>query len=196
MSFESPTSPGVVVPDATGAPRRLARLLGRFRKDQKGIYAVEFGIVAVPFFALLFAIIETAFAFWAGQILDATMQGAARLVLTGQAQNNAAITDLATFKNTAVCPNLPAFIPCADVAIDVRSASKFSLAPSLTPDSNGVYDTSGFGYQKTNANEIVVVRAVYAMPVYTSFLGSPGTIDLNGRKRMVISVSTFRNEPF
>ena len=196
MSIASPTLPGAVEPIGQAAPRRLRGILNRFRSDDKGIYAVEFGIVAIPFFALLFAIIETAFAFWAGQILDATMQGAARQVLTGQAQSNSGITDLTTFKNIAVCPKLPAFIPCADVAVDVRSAASFAMVAPFTPDANGIYDTSSFGYQKTGTGEIVVVRAVYAMPVYTSFLGSPGTVDLNGRKRMVISVSTFRNEPF
>jgi Flp pilus assembly protein TadG len=174
---------------------RLGSMIRRFGRDENGIYAVEFGLVAIPFFALLFAIIETAFAFWAGQILDATMQGAARQVLTGRAQS-AAITDIATFKSTYLCPSLPAFIPCADVAVDVRPASSFAMIPPFTPNGSGVYDTTGFGYQSTNAGDIVVVRAVYAMPVYTSFLGSPGTVDLNGRKRMLISVSTFRNEPF
>ena len=196
MSLVGPFLPGAADHQPRFRLPRLRRLAKRFRKDEHGIYAVEFGLVAIPFFALLFAIIETAFAFWAGQILDATMQGAARQVLTGRAQNNVAITDLPSFKSTAICPNLPAFIPCADVAVDVRSAATFALAPSLTPNSSGIYDTSGFGYQKTNAGEIVVVRAVYAMPVYTSFLGAPGTVNLSGRKRMVISVSTFRNEPF
>ena len=168
----------------------------RFRTDDTGIYAVEFGLVAVPFFALLFAIIETAFAFWAGQVLDATMIDAARLVLTGQAQGGTAITSLATFKSVAICPKLPAFITCADVSVDVRSAASFAAVAPFTPDAAGIYDTSTFGYQKTNAGDIVVVRAVYPFPVYTSFLGAPGTVSFSGRKRMLISVSTFRNEPF
>ena len=181
-----------------GAPAqggfRVRFSLARFRRDDSGIYAVEFGLVAVPFFALLFAIIETAFAFWAGQVLDATMADASRQVLTGQSQADAAMTD-AKFK-TAVCTKLPAFFTCADLKIDVRSATDFSNLPAFTLNGSGVYDTSGFSYKKTNPGEVVVVRAFYPFPVYTSFLGSPGTVDISGRKRMLISVNTFRNEPF
>ena len=196
MRHLSPALPGGLPIWKHHPMARLRASLHAFGGDRRGAYAIEFGFVAVPFFALLFAILETAFAFWAGQILDATMQDAARQVLTGQAQTNVAITDIASFKSNFVCPKLPGFIVCADVAIDVRSATSFAALPPFTPDGSGIYDTSGFGYQKTNAGDIVVVRAVYAMPVYTSFLGSPGTVDLNGRKRMLVSVSTFRNEPF
>jgi Flp pilus assembly protein TadG len=178
---------------------RLPRLnvaLKRFQRDDDGSYAIEFALVALPFLTILFAIIETAFSFWAGQILDATMQDAARLVLTGQAQTGTAITDLATFKSVAICPKLPAFITCADVKVDVRSAASFATVPPFKPDAAGYYDTSTFGYQKTSAGDIVVVRAVYPFPIYTSFLGVPGTVSLIDHKRMLISVATFRNEPF
>ena len=43
---------------------------GRFRRDQRGVTAIEFGAVAAPFFALLFAIIETALTLWTTQVLE------------------------------------------------------------------------------------------------------------------------------
>lgn len=200
MRFNRPTLAGIGSRISRLAPQPMRRVLRRFRKDEKGVYAIEFAFVAVPFFAIMFAIIETAFAFWAGQVLDATMAGAARLVLTGQAQNGAAITDLATFKNVAVCPSLPSFFDCSKVYVDVRSAGSFATLPPFNPLGDGSYDVSGFGYQKTNASDVVVVRAVYYFPVYTSFLGAPGTISKPDAettyKRALISVSTFRNEPF
>ena len=47
------------------APGALRRLLRRFRGDRSGATAVEFAMVSVPFFGLLFAIFETAFVFLA-----------------------------------------------------------------------------------------------------------------------------------
>src|SRR4051812_47106857 len=38
-------------------------ILCRFRKNQSGATAVELGLIALPFFALLFAILETALGF-------------------------------------------------------------------------------------------------------------------------------------
>jgi Flp pilus assembly protein TadG len=48
--------------------RRLADSTGgRFARCQEGIAAVEFGLVAAPFLALLFAIMETAIVFLPGR---------------------------------------------------------------------------------------------------------------------------------
>ena len=64
---------------ALRAARRLIR-------RQDGAAAVEFGIVVAPFLALLFAIIETAVVFFAGQALETAVADSSRLILTGQAQ--------------------------------------------------------------------------------------------------------------
>ena len=44
-----------------------ARCIASFARRQEGAAAVEFAFVALPFFALLFAILETALVFFAGQ---------------------------------------------------------------------------------------------------------------------------------
>ena len=49
--------------NVVGAARRLVR-------QQDGAAAVEFGLVAAPFLALVFAIMETAVVFFAGQALE------------------------------------------------------------------------------------------------------------------------------
>ena len=59
----------------------------RFRRNRRGSAAVEFALVAPVFFALLFAIIETALVFFASQVLETVTQNSARMILTGQAQN-------------------------------------------------------------------------------------------------------------
>src|SRR5437016_8109004 len=65
---------------APAAIRRLGR-----RED--GAAAVEFALVAVPFLALLFAIIETALVFFAGQYLETLVADSSRLIMTGQVQS-------------------------------------------------------------------------------------------------------------
>src|SRR5262245_34610674 len=74
---------------------RLAKLRGRprtasvqlFVDGADGASAVEFALIAAPFLALLFAILETALIFFSGQVLEAAVQDSARLIFTGQAQN-------------------------------------------------------------------------------------------------------------
>ena len=64
---------------AAPAARRLVR-------QQDGAAAVEFALIAAPFLALVFAIMETAIVFFAGQALETAAADSARLIMTGQAQ--------------------------------------------------------------------------------------------------------------
>jgi Flp pilus assembly protein TadG len=72
----------------SGFIRRLlpSRLVRRFVRQQDGSAAVEFGMVAVTFLGLTFAILETALVFFAGQTLETAVTDSARLIMTGQAQ--------------------------------------------------------------------------------------------------------------
>src|ERR1700704_1498808 len=76
--------------------------LRRFRRNRRGSAVVEFALVAPVFFALLFAIIETAIIFFAGQVLESVAQNSARFILTGQAQ--AAGYTQQQFHDQVVCP--------------------------------------------------------------------------------------------
>ena len=69
--------------------RSFSSLLRRFRRNRGGSAVVEFALVAPMFFALLFAIIETALVFFASQVLETVTKDSARMILTGQAQNQA-----------------------------------------------------------------------------------------------------------
>src|SRR6187431_812400 len=84
---------------------RARRLLGlatarRMVRQKDGAAAVEFALVAAPFLAMVFAIMETAMIFFAGQALETSAAEGARLIMTGQAQT--AGYNQAAFKN-AVC---------------------------------------------------------------------------------------------
>ena len=85
-----------------------ARLAGfaatcRFFCNQSGSAAVDFALVLLPFLALLMAIIESAITLLAGQVLQTATTNSARLILTGQAQNNG--WSAAQFQ-ASVCANL------------------------------------------------------------------------------------------
>jgi len=67
-----------------GSPATVRKALRRFRRNRRGSAAVEFALVAPVFFALLFAIIETALVFFAGQVLETGVQDSGRLLFTNQ----------------------------------------------------------------------------------------------------------------
>src|SRR6266571_791374 len=106
-----------------GSTAALRSVLRRFRRNRRGSAAVEFALVAPVFFALLFAIIETALVFFASQVLETVTQNSARMIMTGQAQT-AAYTQ-AQFA-TYVCNQVPALFTCGNISIDVQSYPAFS----------------------------------------------------------------------
>jgi Flp pilus assembly protein TadG len=186
-----------------GRMRFLARplaLLRRFRSEQTAATAVEFAMVSLPFFALLYTIFEIAFLFVTGEALDTSVDAAARQLLTGQAQTSSgttAINSMATFKQYALCPALPAIITCSQVQVNVAQVSSFSAVTLGAPVSNHVLDTSGWGYQPCASGQIMKVEAVYPVTALTSFWTSTYTVTVNGSsQRVLYTSSVFRCEPY
>ena len=179
---------------AAGARRFLpTKLARRFIRQDDGSAAIEFGMVALPFLALVFAIMETSIVFFAGQTLETAAADSARLVMTGQAQNQG--FSQAKFKEE-VCKRIFGLFNCAEgLQVDVRTYSSFASIDSSKPiDANGNL-VNNFTYNPGGPGEIVVVRLLYQFPVYVSLLGL-NLSDMAGSKRLIMATSAFRNEPF
>lgn len=187
------------VPRVKTLRRRLAargfarpRIVRRFARRQDGVAAVEFALVAGPFFFLLFAIIEIAMVFFAGQLLEAATATASRMIMTGQAQ--ARSFDQSAFKNE-ICSRTNALMNCSGIAVDVRTYTSFGTAGTSKPISGGQVAYGSMGYNQGTGGDIVVVRAVYEWPVVMPTFGL--TIgDLANGKRLLMATAAFRNEPF
>jgi Flp pilus assembly protein TadG len=169
------------------------RLLRRLARDRDGAAAVEFAFVALPFFALIGAIIETSMVFLANQVLETAVYDASRLIRTGQAQQSG--YDSAAFK-TQVCNRLYILVDCAGVSVDVRTVTTFSAVTTTAPvDEKGNFVNTSFTYSAGKASELVMVRAYYQYPLIFSSLGLDLS-DLSNGKRLIGTVTAFRNEPF
>ena len=183
-----------VAAQLTKGVRRLAAAPAarRFVRQQDGAAAVEFALVAAPFLALIFAIMETAIVFFAGQALETAAADSARLIMTGQAQTQG--LDQAGFKN-AVCAKIYGLFDCQNgVYIDVKKFTSFGNVSMDKPiDAEGNYQN--LTYQPGGACEIVVVRLFYQYPVYVSLLGFSMS-NVKGGKRLLAATAAFRNEPF
>jgi Flp pilus assembly protein TadG len=166
-------------------------LLRRFARQQEGAAAVEFALVAAPFLALIFAILETALVFFSGQALETAVADASRLIMTGQAQTQG--MSQTGFKS-AVCARIYGLFDCQNgVYVDVKTFSSFASVAMPTPiDGQGNFQNS-FNYNPGGPGDIVVVRLFYQWPVYVSLLGLN---NLSGGKRLMVATAAFRNEPY
>src|SRR5436853_581515 len=178
----------------TRAGMMNTRTLRRFARGEDGVAAVEFAMVAAPFLALMFAIMETALVFFASQTLETAVADSARLIMTGQSQSQS--FDAAHFK-TSVCSKIGGLFDCAGgLYVDVKTYSSFGSVDNSAPvDANGNLKTSSFGYTPGGPGDIVVVRLMYQWPVYASLLGFH-LGNIAGNKRLLMATAAFRNEPY
>lgn len=173
------------------------RPISSFSKNKSGATAVEFALVCVPFFALIFAIIETALVFFAGQMLESATNDASRKLLTGQIQEKGlSKADAAADFKSEICGHMINLFDCEDgLKVDVRVLGTFGGPPPRPVDGNGNLNTSDFDFDAGSGGDILLVRAVYEWPVIVSLLGL-NLADMPNGKRLLLATSAFRNEPF
>jgi Flp pilus assembly protein TadG len=164
-----------------------------FAGNRKGNAAVQFAMIGVPFFMMLFAIIETALIFFAQQALETATQDTARLLFTGQAQN--AGYSQTDFK-TALCARLASMFDCTNgIYVNVQSFASFANVTVTTPIDAGGNFVNNFGYSPGGSGSIVLVQTFYMWPLFVTGLGY-NIANVNGHYRLLAATATFRNEPF
>lgn len=177
--------------------RRL-RIPSLGKRGQSGSVAMEFGLVAPIFFMILFATFEAGITYFANLTLTNGVSNVARLVRTGQAQ-----TMTQSVFRGKLCDQVKFILSCdADkLYLDVRAYNSFGTSSFPTPlDANGNVKSGFNQYQigqssEANANDIVLVRAMYTWPLFTPGLSNYFS-NMSGNKRLLSATAAFRNEPF
>lgn len=162
-------------------------------QNKDGVTAIEFPFVALPFFTIVFAILELGLAFLVNRMVDNAVIEASRMIRTGQATKAGFSAD--TFAQQ-VCTSLPAFL-CepSRIRVNVTVAPDFSSTSSL----DSLYDEDGklkddHAYQSSQKGEIVAVNVIYKWPMFTSLLNL-SSLD-HGSERHLSTTMVFRNEPW
>ena len=171
--------------------REAGRRPSLWRADD-GATAVEFGMVAFPFFFMMFAILELALVF----VLDSVLENAAietgRLIRTGQASAQNMTAE--QFK-TSLCSRMSIFsADCEDRAdVDVRVIPQFDIDPP-DPMADGTFDESSLTYANGAPGDLILVRVWYRHPLVTPFLAQ-GLSRLGDGTARLTATTAFRNEP-
>jgi Flp pilus assembly protein TadG len=170
----------------------LSNFFRRFARGTSGTAAIEFSMVALPFFSLMFAIFDSSLIYFSTSALENGVNSAARLIRTGQVQS-AGISE-AQFRQL-VCNNISPLLGCdGRLMLDVRKYTSFgSVASPPALDANGNF-TNNTQFQAGVAGDVIVVRAFYAWPVFspTGWVFS----NMSDHNRMISASTAFKNEPF
>lgn len=161
-------------------------------KEQRGAAAVEFALIAVPFFGLLFGIIETALLFFVSTVVEHAAMEAARDIRTGEIQKGGGET---AFFDTA-CGEMGMVLSCANLHYDVRTFDDFESARPGSVIEDETYDPDEMKFDAGKEEEIVVVRLFYEWKLVAPFLGDRALANLENGNRLIVATVAFRNEPF
>ena len=183
------------------SPASMRNLLRRFGRSRRGSAAVEFALVAPVFFALLFAILETGMVFFAGQVLETSVQDSGRQLYTHQLQDSGLTVaqEQAAFRQD-ICNRVQVLMSCP-IDVDVRYYAPGTTITITDPiDASGNYDSSGLVFQLPPAGSkaTVVVRGFYQWPLIVTGLGynianiGRGT---SNSKRLLAATTAFHVEP-
>jgi len=180
------------------------RRIRRYTENKEGTAAIEFAILAIPFFMLLFAVLELAIVFFIHSTLNHAVGEAGRQIRTGNFQ---ACGTKEKFKEL-VCSNMAGLGNCDKrLRIDVVTGGDFgsiTLDPPPEPpevdpnDSSSTDDIVNGDFVNTGASAPVVIRGLYyhklvLPPQFTRLESS----SLKGKGiRLLDATTAFKNEPF
>lgn len=181
---------------------RRGGALRRLFASESGVTAVEFAVVAGPFFYVLGCICETGLMLFTEYVMQNATQEASRLVRTGQVSSTdgSALMSASDFK-AALCEQVSIIIDCdGKVTVYVNNATSFATLEAAIPDplsigpsSDGTAYATVFnpGGQLKSATVVATYDWDFAFP-FMDFLGNIN----DGDARRIYGLAIFRNEPF
>lgn len=173
---------------------RVMRKWRRLSRNRSGATAVEFALISPIFFGMMFGIMETGLLYLQQTALDAGVEDAKRVVMTGQVQAaGGGPEQIAKFKS-AFCYQVDWIIPCADVVFDVRAFTSFSGASMPSLASGGNFNAGAAQFNPGTPNQIVLIRAYYQTNSINGLIHND-IATLNNGKILLAGSAAFKNEP-
>lgn len=190
-----------LLPSCARPGSRLRAATAAWLGNDRGAAAIEFALVALPFFLIVLGILGVGLYFFTISSLDHGVEAAARSIRTGQAQKGA--VTIGAFKQM-VCDEAGSTIDCSKLNVLVQHAANWSgITPQACLDSNNkmVASTGASGdllsAYSGSADQVVLVTLCYQWDLAQTFDFLMLGTGANGSGSAVIQASTaFRIEPY
>jgi len=148
--------------------------IARFRRDNSGATAVEFGLIAIPFFMFIFGTMNLGWFYFNQHLLDRGVEDAARRIRTGEAQK-AGVT-IAEFRNL-VCNSIngngsygtptSTLLDCSKLTILMQSANTWAdIGPQSCLTGGNQTASSGTGTDSLVSLSGAQTRRVFMTACY------------------------------
>lgn len=170
--------------------------LRKWLKSADGTTAIEFALLAAPFFTVIMGIIEMSIMFATASILEGGTNTAARLIRTGQIQQTTSDPEAQEeLFREAFCEHAAILVNCADVDIEVINIGDFGSFDDFEPEFDEDGNMASQGFDAGSVSDYMLVRTGYRYnlmtPLIGSLLGEGGT-----NTRYFMSTIVLQTEPY
>ncbi len=174
-------------------------MIKRFARDNRGVAAVEFALIAPIFLALILSLFETGWLMTKIALADNAVSSVGRSIYTGAALSDATITQDSLKEE--ICRQIVIIGDCENnIELEVITINSFNDIPTggeVCRDSfnGGVQPVAT--YTPGQSQEISFVRACITTEIFSPFIGVGLGLPKNSNDRFeIISTIAFANEPF
>jgi Flp pilus assembly protein TadG len=181
----------------------ISSSLQRFRRAEGGATAVEFALLALPLFTLIFALLELGVIFLISMTLDNAVLIASREIRTGVLQT-AGAPNLTTFKAT-ICNNMAWIKSTCLTNLSLYSKVYPSFANAATPANQPnpvktvgttvTFDDSALPFEQGGPDDIVIVKAYFRWTIVMPTMNK-SLVTLSNNQRVITATAVFQNEPY
>ncbi len=154
---------------------------------------VEFSLLMLPFFILLFGVFEVGLVIWGGLELDNATSDAARLVRTGQAQTGKFDSNRL---RQEVCSRVSLLFDCnTKLHLAVETFNSFgTMTPAQPLDNKGALKQN-FSFDMGGPDDVILISTFYEWPLL-NIVSSMSLSNMADGNYLLRSAAAFRNEPF
>jgi Flp pilus assembly protein TadG len=155
------------------SPQRTLRRV--FSTRSRGVVAMEFAILAIPFCVLFLGTMEVGYDFFVQIALTNAVNQAARSVQVGATQFAGSGTAEAAWVSSAVCPALGRLLDCGQLYVSVTdipsgTGQNYYTYLSANPPSLTAMVSSSNSAATCGAAAMMLLRAFYLSPTFLGML--------------------------
>jgi Flp pilus assembly protein TadG len=176
--------------------RSRFRLIKRFNGDERGVAAIEFAILAMPFLLVLFAVLESSISFASQQLMADTVDHLARDIRVANIRKGGTGSSPAEIKDR-ICTELEFFVEdgCPGLEVDLKVYADYNDIPVTIPrQANNDIDTSGFDIKVGGNSEKQMLRVFYRWKYMTKFIADKSATLPDG-KTLLYAAAVWKIEP-
>ena len=188
-------------------PRRrrpMKGLFGRLLGRRDGATSIELALLSLPFFAIVFASLETFVAFTGEQLLANATEAMGRKIRTGEIRLSMTEADF----RKQFCAEIAILMPCSaqeittpnKLFLDVQSYAKFSDIPKAIPLNGKDLNTASFKFAPGGKRSINIIRAYYRWDVVTDlvrpYVSNIRSADGSRQNYLMVATTVVQNEDF